>query len=171
MTDRRNTKAWPRVVGSGKGLFDALVSIVELVDDGAGRFGGHLRDLYATGLEEAAPILERPGLHEAAEAWRRCADLWEELADAAAPDDLDDAADAVGAAEEVHEEVMRGEPGRTRARAAAGRLWAARARYADAIPLSETRIASLFEDLGSRLAAIHAAERAALAATARAIGR
>ena len=36
---------------------------------------------------------------------------------------------------------------------------------------SEIRIASLLEDLGSRLAAIHAGERAALEATARAIGR
>ena len=123
MTDRRNAKGWPRVFPAGRGLFDVLISLVEQVDDGVGAWGGHLRDLYADGLEEAAAILERPALREAAGAWRASADLWQEFADAAVPSDVDGAAEAVELAEELHDAVMRGEPGRAQARAAATALW------------------------------------------------
>jgi hypothetical protein len=171
MTDRRNAKAWPRVFAAGHGLFDALISIVELVDDGVGAWGGHLRDLYADGLEEAAGILDRPGLREAAGAWRASADLWQELADAAVPTDVDGAADAVELAEELHDAVMSGEPGRAQARTAAAGLWEIRGRYANAWPLAEDETDALLADLGRRLAAIHVAEQTALEATGRAIGR
>ena len=171
MTDRRNAKGWPRVFAGGHGLFDALVSIVEQVDDGVGAWGGHLRDLYADGLEEAAAILDRPALREAAGAWRASADLWQELAEAAVPAAVDGAADAVELAEALHDAVLRGEPGRAQARTAAAGLWDIRGRYADAWPLAEDATEALLADLGGRLAAIHAAERTALDATRRAIGR
>ena len=169
MTDRRNAKAWPRVFDAGRGLFSALVSMVEQVDDGVGAWGGHLRDLYADGLDEVAAILDRPALRDAAGAWRASADLWQELADAAVPAAVDGAADAVELAEELHDAVMRGEPGRSQARAAAAGLWATRDRYADAWPLAEDETEALLADLGQRLAAIHAAEQTALDATGRAM--
>ena len=171
MTDRRNAKAWPRVFAVGHGLFDALVSMVEQVDDSVGACGGHLRDLYADGLEEAAGILDLPALREAAGSWRASADLWQELADAAVPAHVDGAAEAVELAEELHDAVMRGEPGRAQARTAAEGLWEIRGRYASAWPLAEDETEALLADLGRRLAAIHAAEQTALEATGRAIGR
>ncbi len=171
MTDRRNDKGWPCVFPAGRGLFDALVSMVEQVDDGVGAWGGHLRDLYADGLEEAAVILDRPALLQAAGAWRASADLWQELADAAVPTHVDGAADAVELAEELHDAVMRGEPGRAQARTAADGLWTIRDRYAGDWPLAEAETDTLLADLGRRLAAIHAAEQTALDATGRAIGR
>jgi hypothetical protein len=165
MTDRRNPKAWPRVFANGHGLFGALISIVEQVDDGVGAWGGHLRDLFADGLEEAATILDRPALRDAAGAWRASADLWQELADAAVPAAVDGAADAVELAEELHDAVMSGEPGRARARTAAAGLWEIRGRYADTWPLAADATEDLLADLGRRLAAIHSAEQAALDAT------
>jgi len=171
MTDRRNAKGWPRVFPAGRGLFDVLISMVEQVDASVGAWGGDLRDLYADGLEEAAAILDRPALRDAAPAWRASADLWQELADAAVPPTLAGAADAVKLAEELHDAVTLGEPGRARARAAAAGLWELRRRYADEWPLAEDETDALLADLGRRLEAIHAAERAALDATARAIGR
>ena len=171
MTDRRNAKAWPRVFPAGQGLFDALISAVEQVDDGVGAWGGHLRDLYADGLEEAAAILDRPALRDAAGAWRASADLWQEFADAAVPAGVDGAADAVELAEELHDAVMRGESGRAQARTAATGLWAIRDRYANEWPLAEDDTDALLVDLGRRLAAIHTAEQKALEATGRAIGR
>jgi hypothetical protein len=171
LTDTRNAKAWPRVFASREGLFGVLLSIIEEVDGEIGTNGGHLRELYAAGLRESAAILDRPGLLDAASAWEASADLWEDLADAAMPAELDGAAEAVEADEELHAAVMEGEAGRARARVAADRVWAARRRYAHAFPLPEDSIADLFADLGERLAAIHGAEVEAVEATARAIGR
>ena len=171
MTDKRNAKAWPRVFADGLGLFGSLSALHESVDGGVGPWGGHLRELYAASLDEAAVALDNPALGDAARAWRSVADRWEELADAAVPPDLDGAAEAVEAVETLHEAVMAGEGGRSRVSAAAETAWAIRDRYADAFPLPGDRIAAILEDLGDRLGAIHGAEVEALDMTARAIGR
>ena len=112
MTDERNAKAWPRVFADGHGLFGALLAIVEAVDAGASPWGGHLRDLYATSLDETAVALDRPALADAARAWRAAADAWDELADSAVPSDLDGADDAVEGAEMLRSAVNDGEAGR-----------------------------------------------------------
>ena len=130
-----------------------------------------MRELYAASLDEAAVALDNPALGDAARAWRGVADRWEELADAAAPADLDGAAEAVEALETLHQAVMAGEPERSRAAAAADTAWAIRERYADTYLLPRGRIAALFEDLGDRLGAIYQAEVDALETTAQAIDR
>jgi Butirosin biosynthesis protein H, N-terminal/Domain of unknown function (DUF4872) len=171
MTDERNAKAWPRVFAGGHGLFASLSAIHESVDGQVAPSGGHLRELYSASLDEAAAALDNPAIGDAARAWRDVADLWEELADAAVPPDLDGAAEAVEAAETLHEAVMAGESGRSAAVAAAETVWAIRDRYANAFPLPADRIAAILEGLGDRIAEIYQAEIDALDATARAIGR
>jgi hypothetical protein len=171
MTDRRNAKAWPRVFADGRGLFDTLAALREQVDGQVGPWGGHLRELFAASLDEAAVALDNDGLRDAARAWRGAAERWEDLADAAVPRDLDGAAEAAEAAETLHDAVMAGESGRSRAAAAAQTAWAIRDRYADGFPLLPDRVDAILEDLGERLGAIHEAEVEALAVTARAIGR
>jgi hypothetical protein len=171
MTDGKHAKAWPRVFAGGRGLFGALVSIVEGVDGDVGAYGGHLRELYAAFLDEAAAALDQPPLGEAATRWRAAADRWEDLADAAVPPDLDGAVDAVAAAEALHQAVISGEPGRAAGASAASTLWETRSRYADAFPLPADRIEELLADIGDRLAEIHATEVEALASTADAVGR
>jgi hypothetical protein len=170
MTDTRNAKAWPRVFADGDGLFGALLSIVEGVDGNVGATGGHLRERYAEFLDEvtAAGFVS---MGEAAGRWREAADRWEDLADAAVPPDLDGALDAVASAEDLHDAVMAGEPGRGRARAAADRMWSIRDEHAGGAAITESRMLELFADLGERLRGIYDAEVAALDATARAIGR
>jgi hypothetical protein len=171
MADERNAKAWPRVFADGHGLFGSLLALQETVDGQVGPSGGHLRELYAASLDDAAVALDNPALGDAARAWRGVADRWEELADAAVPSDLDGAAEAVEAVETLHEAVMAGEQGRSRASAAAETAWAIRDRYADAFPLPPDRIAAILEDLGDQLGAIYQAETDALDVTARAVGR
>jgi hypothetical protein len=170
MTDTRNAKAWPRVFADGDGLFGALLSIVEGVDGNVGATGGHLRERYAEFLDEVTAAGFAP-MGEAAGRWRDAADRWEDLADAAVPPDLDGALEAVAAAEDLHDAVMAGEPGRGRARAAADRLWSIRDEHAGGTAITESRMLELFADLGERLRGIYDAEVAALDATARAIGR
>jgi hypothetical protein len=169
MTDERNAKAWPRVFADGQGLFGALLGIVEAVDANVSPWGGHLRDLYAASLDEAAVAFDRPALTDAADAWRRAADAWDELADAAVPPDLDGADNAVEGAETVRSAVNDGETGRTRVRAAADTAWEIRARYAESFPLPADRIDEILRGLGDQLTGIYQAEVDALAATARAI--
>ena len=170
MADPRPPKGWPRVFGDGDGLVAALLSIVEAVDAEVGATGGHLRELYAEFLDEVtAAGFAR--LDDAASAWRVAADLWEDLADAAVPPDLDGALEAVRLAERLHAAVMQGEPGRAEARSSAERLWAIRAEHASSVSLSPDRLSELFADLAARIAAIHAAEVAVVDATAAAIGR
>ena len=169
MTDERNTKAWPRVFADGHGLFGVLLGIVESVDANASPWGGHLRDLYATSLDEAAVALGNPGLADAADAWRSAADLWDELADSAVPPDLDGAAEAVEAVETLRAAVSEGEAGRKRVRAAAESAWEIRARYADTFPLPADRIDEILSDLGTQLAVIYRAEAEAVEATGRAV--
>ena len=60
MTDQRNAKAWPRVFADGHGLFGALSAILESVDGQVGPWGGHLRELYAASLDEAAVASTTP---------------------------------------------------------------------------------------------------------------
>jgi len=170
MTDPRHVKGWPRVFAGGTGLFGALMSIVEGVDGDIGATGGHLRELLATGLDEAAIVLDLPGLVDGGAAWRLAADLWDDLADAAVPASIDGATDALEAAEELHDAVMDGEAGRGSALAAARRLWDARDR-ADRADFADGLIDGLFVDLADRLRTIHAAETEALEITAQAIGR
>jgi hypothetical protein len=170
MTDRRHPKGWPSVFAGGTGLFGALMSIVEEVDGDVGAAGGHLRELLASGLDEAAVVLDAPALVDGAAAWRVAADLWQDLADAAVPGSIDGASDAVEAAEELHDAVMDGESGRAAARSASQRLWDARHR-ADRADFADGLVDDLFADLGDRLREIHAAETEALEITARAIGR
>jgi hypothetical protein len=158
------------VFAGGTGLFGALMSIVEGVDGDVGATGGHLRELLASGLVEAAVVLDAPALVDGAAAWRVAADLWQDLADAAVPSSIDGATDALEAAEELHDAVMDGESGRAAARSAARRLWDARDR-ADRAGFADGLVDGLFADLGARLREIHAAETDALEITARAIGR
>ena len=169
LTDERNAKAWPRVFADGQGLFSALLAIVEAVDANMSPWGGHLRDLYAASLDEAALALDRRALSDAADAWRRAADAWDELADSAVPPDLDGADDAVEAAETLRSAVNDGEAGRTRVRASTDKAWEIRARYAESFPLPADRIDEILRGLGDQIAGIYEAEVDAVAATARAI--
>ena len=170
MTDPRHPKGWPTVFAGGDGLLGALLSLVESVDGTIGAFGGHLRGRYGTFLDEAAAVLDLPGLEDAAERWRDAADRWEDLGDAAIPPDLEGAAAARDTAETLHQAVMAGEPGRATAREAAARLLELRDAHATSAEFARARMPELFAELGARLAAIHGAETAALAATAAAIG-
>ena len=79
-TDTRNRKGWPTVFADGLGVGSLCASIYTNAAHGA-----HLRGLYADFLDEAAGLLERDSLTEAAAAWRKAAACWEAIVDAALP--------------------------------------------------------------------------------------
>jgi hypothetical protein len=84
-TDTRAAKGWPTVFADGRGVASAMASIYTGASGGA-----HLRGLYATVLDDAADLLSRPGLRDAAAAWREAAAAWDVIVDTALPpgDDL-----------------------------------------------------------------------------------
>lgn len=82
-TDVRNKKGWPTVFADGLGIGSLRASIYTEAARGA-----NLRGLYADFLDEAAGLLARDSLTEAAAAWRQAAGCWDQIVDAAlAPGD------------------------------------------------------------------------------------
>jgi len=79
-TDARNKKGWPTVFADGHGVGSLRASIYA-----SAAHGGHLRSLYADFLDEAAALLERDALRDAATAWREAASHWAAIVDAALP--------------------------------------------------------------------------------------
>ena len=94
-TDTRNKKGWPTVFADGHGVGSLRASIYTNAAHGA-----HLRGLYADFLDEAAALLERDALRDAAAAWREAAACWDPIVDTALPpgDELRELIDAGAAA-------------------------------------------------------------------------
>jgi hypothetical protein len=80
ITDTRNAKGWPNVFADGHGIASAMASIYTGAAGGA-----HLRGLYADFLDDAADLLGRPALRDAAAAWREAAAAWDVVVDTALP--------------------------------------------------------------------------------------
>ena len=161
LTDRRNAKGWPKVFADGRGLAGALLSVWESIEP-AGMAGGNLRQLYAGFLDEAAGLLDRPGLRAAANGYRAAAEQWHQLADLALPEPLFDQLRELTAA--VRESVTAdGDTGRAEAADAARQLWKLRTEL-DRGPLPGVDQDALFAAIAAQATLVVAAERAALAA-------
>jgi hypothetical protein len=162
MTDDRSPKGWPTVFADRSGLAGALLSIWEGVDP-AGMTGGHLRDLFADGLQEAAPLLGLPALADQATRWRAIAAQWQALGDAALGDRFPEAGWLRGLTTAVLDGVRDGDEAQPKATGSAAELWRLRTHYDADVPFTREQAAALFADLGARLRALHAAEEAAIA--------
>jgi hypothetical protein len=157
LTDRRNAKGWPTVFADGRGLATALLTVWDEVEP-VGMSGGHLRDLYADFLDEAAPMLGERAL-QAAEAFREAGRHWHAFAEAALPADVPEYAGLRDLTAAVAEGVALGDDGADGRSEAAARLWQRRAELDHKPPVAP--------DLGllaDRLRAVHAAEAEAVEA-------
>jgi hypothetical protein len=157
LTDQRGPQGWPTVFAERHGLVAALLTIWENATP-AGMTGGHLRDLFAEGLDDAAVLLELPELADQAEQWRSIARKWDELAEAAAGKDIPEFAWTRGLTAAVSTGVQAGDEGQDAAAESAAELWRLRGHYDTAAPFTETEISELYTDLGERLREIHLAE-------------
>jgi hypothetical protein len=161
MTDTRNAKSWPKVFADGRGLAGALLSIWE----GAlplGMDGGHLRDLYADFLEDAAALLKAPTIAEAAAPWRAAAEAWQTMASTAELQPSPEFAKLRELMVIVRESVA--DPATTAqadASRAAEELWQLRSTLNRELPLDQPAVQQLFQALGEALADVYDRETAA----------
>lgn len=87
LTDPADRKGWPRFFPLGRDLLSALLGVfVQIELRGYG--GGAFRPLYADFLDEAAGVVRRRRLAEAAEPLRRSGRAWRSLARAALPNSV-----------------------------------------------------------------------------------
>jgi hypothetical protein len=162
MTDRKNAKGWHVAFADRRGLYGALRSIyegVELVD----ATGGGLRGLYADFLEEAAELLSRPSLRQAAARFRDLAAQWTRLADAALPDQVEPFRETRQLLRQRHNLLLsKGDDAAAQMLPLTERLGALQSKYNPAFPLSDAEVDRLFSTLGEQLLALYDAETAAL---------
>jgi hypothetical protein len=163
LTDERDPKGWPTVFAERRGLIGALLTVWENTTP-AGMTGGHLRGLFADGLDEAATLLEKPELGEQATNWRAIAGKWDELADIALSADTPEFAWIRGLTASVSKGVLGGDDAQEGAAEAGKELWRLRGHYDSEVPFTAAEVGALYTDLGSRLREIHSAETDAIRA-------
>lgn len=154
-------KAWPRVFADGAGLLGALLSVWEGVEP-AGMTGGNLRREFATGLTEAAALVDEPRLGHEAVRWMEIAELWHTLAETAVPTSVPACLRARELTAAVTGAVAEGDASRTDRAAAAGELWALRDRYAAQPPLGADQVTTVLARMSGILGEIYQAEKAAV---------
>jgi hypothetical protein len=92
LTNTRNKQSWARYFPPGERMWMALAG--DIVQPGAFGFirreagNSAERGMYADFLDEAAAILKKPALKEAATQFRRSETAWSELADMLLPDEV-----------------------------------------------------------------------------------
>jgi hypothetical protein len=161
LVDPRAAKGWPTVFADRRGLLRALAGVWEAIEP-AGMTGGHLRGLFADGLDRSAAVLDEPTLAAQAERWREIADRWHTLADTALPDDVPAIARLRELTAAITAGVVEGDAAADARAAAAEELWALRTAHADAPPLSPDDVTELLRSMSEQIVGIVDAESAAV---------
>jgi hypothetical protein len=87
LTRPRQRLSWAREFPRGSKMYAGLTSVFTDINT-FGKDGNAERMAYAAFLDEASMILNRPGLKEAAQQFRRSAQAWDDLSLALLPDDI-----------------------------------------------------------------------------------
>jgi hypothetical protein len=164
---RGGKASWDAVFPAGERLLVALTGLHEGV---LHRFtgGGLLRPLAASGLREAAALLDRPGVETVAERYAALGAAWDALAEAALPEDSPELRAWAEALEARWARVD--EDGGAGADADPSEAAAARAAAVARLADDPALVGSLRASLEAHLRRVHADEVAALAALEDAIG-
>jgi hypothetical protein len=170
LTNTRNKQSWERYFAPGKRMYMALAG--DVVQPGAfdwictwGAADGAERGLYADFLDEAAVLLNKPGLTDAARQFRAAASAWCDLANAMLPD-------SVPAFKETRDLKLRrrvlfveqGGDSVDERRKINARLEAIRQEMATAFPLTNDEAAVMRATLAEHVLKIHDIEAEAVSA-------
>jgi hypothetical protein len=160
MTDSRNAKGWPVVFADGSGLVPALASVYENIDC-FNTSRGALRLLYADFLDEAASILNTPGLREVGTAYRALAGSWSALA-ASALEAHSVLRETRALIDARYAALARGDAGVADALKAGQEQTALQSVHRRASPLDAAAQNALFAHMGAQIQALYEGEVAAL---------
>jgi hypothetical protein len=164
LTRPKNRLSWEKVFPAGLEMYAGLTSAFTDINI-FGKEGYAERDLYADFLDEAAQILDRPGLKEAAEVFRRSAGLWDGFGTALLPDEIPALGEARRLMLERHETFLhQGNAGLAQIRAIDERLASIRRRLTGEFSLDPREVVTFREGLAERLLAIHDVEKQAVEA-------
>jgi hypothetical protein len=169
LSDTKHKKGWKNAFADQKGLFGVLLTIYEGIE-ASGFGGGSLRGLYATFLDTAADLMDRPAVGRVSDAYRDLDRQWVDLAKRVAPSSEEPFKTARDLIDLLHEQVLDGGDAESPAsRLTAKELWSLRDAR-DEEPLFDPRA---FEDrldqLGRDIHALYEAERNVVTALAAAI--
>ena len=152
------------------GLAGALLSVwADILP--AGGYGGHLRDLYAEFLDQAAVLVENPGLREVAESFRGVSESWHRVAEAALPDTVAPFARLRDLTVAVRQAIV--DPAAVTAAEAdqaAADLWALREELDAEFPLGDAEVGELLAALSGEVEAVYARETEAVAQLKEVVG-
>jgi len=169
VANTRQKKGWPAVFAAPAELLWALGGVHHGIETN-GTGGGAFRPMYAEFLAEAAAVVRRPGLDEAAAAYREIGAEWSALARTALPD----SEPLLRRTRELAREkdrlfVEEGPRALERLGAIAAETTQIEEEAAGGLALSAAEITDLLQDLRVRLLAIVAAEERAATALAAAV--
>ncbi len=161
LTNTRNKQSWERLFAPGSRMYMALAGNV--VQPGVYDWictwavgGGAERGLYADFLDEAAALLNKPGLKDAARQFRVSASAWCDLANAVLPDNVPALKETRELKERRHALfVEQGGDSVEERRKINGRLKEIKAEVSQAFPLTSDEAAAMRENLAEHVLKIH----------------
>lgn len=168
LTNTRNKQSWTRFFPPGRPLFAALAGnsyspgLYGWVQHYSGR-GGAERGSYGEFLDEAAEILQRPGLREAAGIWRESAAAWRNLCLMALPEEIGILAKARHLLDERHNLfIHQGGASTERRREINAEIDSLRETAGHEFPLNEDQATDLYAAISEQVLKIHGLESKAI---------
>ncbi len=172
LSQPKKRASWEREFPAGPKMLAGLTSAfgdIALFGKGTDDYADRRRQ--ADFLDEAAIILKRPALGEAAEGFRAAAALWGELAQGLLPDEVAPLRETRELMVRRHEAFLdRGNEALAEMQAIYARLEAIKAAVAAEFPLSPAEVETFRAHLADRVMAIHDVEAATVAAMRAAMG-
>jgi hypothetical protein len=163
LTDTKHKKGWVNAFADQKGLFGMLLTIYESIES-SGFGGGSLRGLYATFLDAAADLIDRPALRRVSDAYRDLDKQWLDLAERVAPTGEEPFSRARELIDSLHEQVLDGgDAERPSADLTAKEMWRLRDARDDGPIFDASTFEGLLEELGRDIHALYEAERTVVA--------
>ena len=159
----KHKKGWRSAFADQQGLFGALLTIYESIES-SGFGGGSLRGLYASFLDTAAELSDRPALRQVADSFRELHEQWGELAERVAPTGQEPFGRARELIDSLHEQVLDGgDAERAAARDTATELWRLRDSRDSSSLFDPSTFEGVLEELGRGVNALYESERKVVA--------